>query len=117
MTAADRIPVIVGVGETRGPGPSAPDHTPREPRDLIADALRVAEQDSGAAPWLHTLDSVAVCHVASWAYDDLPGLLATEVGATPTDTFASPIGGQWPTRLLDRAGIGFEGNTMAEAVA
>jgi acetyl-CoA C-acetyltransferase len=105
MTAADRIPVIVGVGETRGPGAAASaEATPREPRELIAAAIRVAQDDAAAgAPWLHTLDSIAVCNVASWAYDDLPGLLATELGASPTDRFASPIGGQWPTRLLDRA--------------
>ena len=108
MTAADRVPVIVGVGETRGPGARATDgtspHEPREPRDLIADAIRAAADDAGAdRPWLHTLESVAVCHVASWAYDDLPGLLAAGLGASPTDRFASPIGGQWPTRLLDRA--------------
>lgn len=92
--------MIVGVGESRGHG--APE--PVEPLGLITAATRAAYADAaGSTSWLHTLDSVAVCHVASWAYDDLPGLLADELGASPPDRFASPIGGQWPTRLLDRA--------------
>lgn len=104
MIDATHLPVIVGVGETRGAAEDAGSPSSREPLALVAEAIRNAQDDAGAAaPWLHTLDSIAVCHVASWAYDDLPGLLATKLDASPTDTFASPIGGQWPTRLLDRA--------------
>ncbi|AYJ47262.1 acetyl-CoA acetyltransferase [Rhodococcus sp. P1Y] len=110
MNDPHRIPVIIGVGEVSGCG------TPLnlEPLELIR---RAAESVSGvaAAPWITRADSISVCHIASWSYAHPAATLASKFGAQPTDLFDAPIGGQWPTRLLDRAAsrIAFGESTVA----
>ena len=100
MVDASRIPVIVGVGDLRW----NPADGHREPLDLIHDATVAALNDSGHAELGTQIDSVFAIKTVSWSYDDLPGLLASRLGATPTVTSTSPIGGHWPAALLDRIG-------------
>ncbi|GAA0237701.1 acetyl-CoA acetyltransferase [Cryptosporangium japonicum] len=94
----DRLPVLVGVGEVRANRERAVAQA-REPLALILEAL-----DLAAAPeLLAAADAVYTVRVASWAYDELSAEVAAAVGAEPTHRDDSPIGGQWPIRLLDRA--------------
>lgn len=99
---ASRVPVVVGVGQVaanRGRTVAGA----REPLELVLDAARAAERDAGAGV-LAEVDTVLTVDVASWRYDDLPGLLAARLGTRPEHRFASGVGGQWPARLLDVAG-------------
>ena len=100
MVDASRIPVIVGVGDLRW----NPADGHREPLDLIHDATVAAFSDSGQPSLGEHVDSVYAIKTVSWSYDDLPGLLAARLSATPTITTTSPIGGHWPAALLDRIG-------------
>ncbi len=95
-----RVPVIVAIGETSGRG----EPMGVEPIELITRAATSALQESRTSePWIRRADSIAFCHIASWAYASPAGALASRFGATPADLFDAPIGGQWPARLLDRA--------------
>ncbi|MCJ0904051.1 acetyl-CoA acetyltransferase [Rhodococcus sp. ARC_M6] len=100
MVDTSRIPVIVGVGDLRW----NPVDGHREPLDLIHEATVAALSDSGQPSLGEHVDSVYAIKTVSWSYDDLPGLLAARVGATPRSTATSPIGGHWPAALLDRIG-------------
>ncbi len=96
------IPVLVGVGQVCGDRqrtvPGA-----REPAELMLDALRLAAEDAGSPQLLADADSIDTVNVVSWIYDDLPGLFARRLGAQLKRQFSSPVGGQWPARLLDGA--------------
>lgn len=97
---ADRIPVIVGVGEIA-------DHPKEltaglEPLDLLHAALKRAEADSGAA-LLREIDSLDVVNFLSWRYRDPEQLLAARIGATPAHCFYGPVGGESPIRYLHEA--------------
>ncbi|MCJ0977589.1 acetyl-CoA acetyltransferase [Rhodococcus sp. ARC_M12] len=95
-----RVPVIVAIGETSGRG----EPVGVEPMELITLAATAALRDSQSSePWIRRADSIAFCHIASWAYASPAAALARGFGATPADLFDAPIGGQWPARLLDRA--------------
>ncbi|MDQ2721854.1 MAG: acetyl-CoA acetyltransferase [Actinomycetota bacterium] len=100
MQDPHRIPVLVGVGQVRGNRDRTVDGA-REPAELMLDALHLAAQDAGDSRLLHDADSIDTVNVVSWIYDDLPGLLADRLGAQLKHQFASPVGGQWPARLLD----------------
>lgn len=93
-------PVIVGVGETTD-RPADP-ALGLEPAALAVAALRRAEEDAGAS-LLARLDSLDVVGVVSWSYDDLPGLIAERIGATPFRRHHGPIGGQTPVQFLHEA--------------
>ena len=97
---ADRMPVIVGVGEIKD-RPADPGDG-QEPATLAARALRLAQADAGAA-LLHRLDSLDVVGVVSWPYDDLPGLLADGIGATPVRLRHGPVGGHTPVQYIHEA--------------
>lgn len=100
MNDERRIPVIVAIGEVSGRGVA----TSVEPLELIHRSALNCEIDATTEEsWLRRADSILVCHVASWAYANLASDLCIRFGAKATDLFNSPIGGQWPARLLDRA--------------
>ncbi len=97
-------PVLAGVGE-RVQRPA--DGTTGEPLDLLADAATAAASESGAAgegrALLDLVDHLDVVNVMSWLYDDLPARLAERLEIRPAQRTESPVGGEQPTRLLDRA--------------
>lgn len=98
-----RIPVLVGVSQLRHNRERLPDLA-REPADLITEAVRQAAVDAGQrAALLRRADGLSVVRVMSWAYEDLPGLIATAVGATPQHLQHSLVGGNRPAELLDQA--------------
>lgn len=103
--------MLVGVGQVRGDwtrlrhgrAAAGPAPRPPEPADLVLDAVRAAAADAAAPGLLGVLDAVATVKVTSWAYADLAGRIAAAVGARPEHTADSPVGGQWPAVLLERA--------------
>ncbi len=112
-----RTPVIVGVGQLDVPAADAtPDST--EPVDLIAEALRRAQADSGAAGLLAGLDSIRIVAMLSWRYADPGRLVAERVGAEPADTAVSTMGGNSPQALVNRTALDvLAGRADAVAIA
>src|SRR5260370_38394211 len=76
MPLAPRTRVIVGAGQLNHRDGLAP-----EPMQLLAEAARRAEADSGAPGLLRRLDSVRVGNLLSWRYPDPGRLLAELLGA------------------------------------
>jgi acetyl-CoA C-acetyltransferase len=96
----DRIPVIVGVGEivdrpkeiTAG----------LEPLDLLEQALKRAEADSGAK-LLGDIGSLDVVNFLSWRYRNPERQLADRLGIKPAHLYYGPVGGESPIRYLHEA--------------
>ncbi|MGV8871248.1 MAG: acetyl-CoA acetyltransferase [Rhodococcus sp. (in: high G+C Gram-positive bacteria)] len=103
MTDPSRVPVIVGVADVRS-GRAGSLAAPREPLELIADAVHGALGDSAIADVGSRVDTIYAVRTASWSYDDLPASIAERIGADSPRTWTSPIGGHWPAALLDRIG-------------
>src|SRR4051812_5752168 len=77
----DRLPVIVGVGQLKHNTERSADLA-REPLDLIIDAIRRGADDSGAGSRvLAATDFIGIPRVGTWAYDDLPAMVAARIGA------------------------------------
>lgn len=104
MAPAPHVPIIVGVGEIK--------NTSREPKDaaepmrLMVDAIKKAGNDTGArntAELLASIDCINAVHTWTWPYSDLPGLIASELKATPKHKHYSTVGGDKPVSLLDDA--------------
>lgn len=102
MPDESRTPVLLGVGQLRANRERTVDGA-REPLELMARALELAERDSGVPGLLRRTDSLVAIRTASWAYDDLAGSVAARIGATPRTCENTPLGGHLPARLLDRA--------------
>jgi acetyl-CoA C-acetyltransferase len=95
-------PVIIGVGQLRNR--SAEEHDAREPAQLIAEAVELAFEDTGAGSAIRgKVDALDVVNVASWPYADLPGLLSEGLGIVPAHCVHSGVGGNQPPRLVDLA--------------
>jgi acetyl-CoA C-acetyltransferase len=108
---AERVPVIIGCGETIDrpgdcPGNEAP---PREPAQLMADALRLADADAGGG-WLDRLGSLDVVNSVSWRYADLPGRVARLLGRRPARLSYGAVGGETPVRFLHEAALRIAGD-------
>lgn len=102
MAIDPRTPVLIGAGQwsnrvDRG-------EPPVEPADMMAEALRRAAADSGAArdPLVGT-DAVRVVSVFSQRYRNGARLVAERIGASPRDEAQSPVGGNEPQALVNRA--------------
>ena len=92
--------MIVGVGQAtqRHVEPAEA----REPIDLLADAARAADADSGAArSVLAVLDMVAVVDIVSWKYPDPGALLGRRLGIEPRTTVTTTVGGNSPQLLVN----------------
>ncbi|HEX6418540.1 MAG TPA: acetyl-CoA acetyltransferase [Acidimicrobiales bacterium] len=102
MAPEPRAPVLVGAGQwsnrvDRG-------EAPVEPVDMMAEALRRAAADSGAArDPLAGADAVRVVAVLSQRYRNAARLVAERIGASPRDEAVSPIGGNEPQALVNQA--------------
>jgi acetyl-CoA C-acetyltransferase len=82
MTVDPRTPVLVGVGTASEKA---------EPAELMAQAVRAAAADAGAASLLGALDQVAVPK-GTWSYPDPARLVAAQVGATAARTHLAEVG-------------------------
>ena len=72
-----------------------------EPVDLMVEALRRAEADSGVAGLLARADSVRVPRLLSWRYGDPGALVAERVGASVRQTVYTVMGGNYVQTLVD----------------
>src|SRR5450432_2700405 len=96
----DHIPVIVGVGEiTDRP---ADLKSGLEPLDLLVEALKRAEADSGGK-LLGEIQSLDIVNFLSWRYRDPEKQLATRLGIKPAHLYYGPVGGESPIRYLHEA--------------
>jgi acetyl-CoA C-acetyltransferase len=96
----DRIPVIVGVGEiTDRPQEIA---AGVEPLSLLIEALKHAEQDSGAK-LLGEIQSLDIVNFLSWRYRDPEIQLSQRLGIKPAHAYYGPVGGESPIRYLHEA--------------
>src|SRR5437764_10710558 len=95
MAIDPQAPVIVGVAQTlRRPEDPA---TATAPVQMMADALRLAADDSGAgSALLERADSVRVAAVLSWRYSDPGTLVAEQLGISPRETVVTTAGGNSP---------------------
>ncbi len=103
---AEQVPVIIGCGETIDrpgdcPGNEAPS---REPAQLMADALRLADADAGGG-WLDRLGSLDVVNSVSWRYANLPGRVARLLGRRPARLSYGAVGGETSVRFLHEAAL------------
>src|SRR6201996_7466358 len=97
----DRIPVIVGIGEIVD---RPQDITASlEPLALLEQALRRAEQDSGAR-LISEIGSLDVVNFLSWRYQDPARQLSERLGIKPKHAYYGPVGGESPIRYLHEAG-------------
>jgi acetyl-CoA C-acetyltransferase len=97
-----RTPVIVGTGQLSRRPSSFDDAL--EPADLMAETLRLAQDDSKAtATLLERADSVRTVGVLSWRYADPAGEVARRVGAgSARDLAVTATGGNGPQWLVNR---------------
>ncbi len=96
----DRIPVIVGIGEiTDRPKEIA---AGLEPLALLEEALKRAEDDSGAR-LLGEIGSLDIVNFLSWRYRDPEKQLADRLGIKPKHAYYGPVGGESPIRYLHEA--------------
>jgi acetyl-CoA C-acetyltransferase len=96
----DRVPVIVGVGEVVDRPREIADGL--EPLDLLEQALRRAEADTGGK-LLRDIQSLDVVNFLSWRYRDPERQLAERLGITPAHCYYGPVGGESPIRYLHEA--------------
>jgi acetyl-CoA C-acetyltransferase len=98
----ERIPVIVGVGETVDWPKYAIDGV--EPLRLMEAAARAAQNDAGA-DLLRNVHSIDVVCEISWPYPDAPARLAEILGIHPARAVYGPIGGESPIRFIHEAAL------------
>lgn len=96
-----RLPVIVGVGQIT----IRPDRgqTSLEPADLMIEALRQAELDSGGTGLLAAADAVRTVSQLSWRYRNVAALVAEAIGAHPGELATSVMGGNLAGVMIARA--------------
>jgi acetyl-CoA C-acetyltransferase len=96
-----RLPVLVGAGQfSNRVDRGAP---VLEPVDLMVEALRRAEADTGVAGVLGDADSIRVSCLLSWRYGDPGALVGERVGADPRQTVLTVMGGNFAQTLLNDA--------------
>lgn len=96
-----RTPVLVGVGQFNNRVDRGAE--PLEPVDLMVEALRRAEADSGGTGVLAATDSVRVISILSWRYLDPGALVAERLGLSPRHTLYSSVGGNMVQSLVNRS--------------
>lgn len=94
-----RTPVLVGAGQLSQRVDQGAEVL--EPVDLMVEALRRAESDSGVGGALGRADSVrAICQL-SWRYGDPAALVGERVGAVPRQTMYTVMGGNYVQTVVN----------------
>ena len=99
-------PVVIGVGDVKNKSAKIADaHEPaRLMLQSIAEAIKDTNLSQSAGKELQSkIDSVHVVNTWSWAYPDLPALLAEKLGVNPSYKVLSHHGGDSPAKLFDEA--------------
>ncbi len=94
-----RTPVLIGVGQLSQRVDRGAEVL--EPVDLMVEALRRAEADSGGRDVLARADSIRVSRLLSWRYGDPGALVGERVGATPRQTLYTVMGGNYVQTLVN----------------
>lgn len=99
-------PIIIGVGDIRNASTKVEDA--REPADLMLNAIEQALQETGfglTTSLKSQIDSIDAVRTWTWAYGDLPGLLAKKLNITSPikHKLYSVNGGNQPAKILDEA--------------
>lgn len=99
-------PIIIGVGDVRNASTKVEDA--REPADLMLNAIELAFRETGlglTSNLKSQIDSIDVVRTWTWAYGDLPGLLAKKLNlASPLKhKLYSVNGGNQSAKILDEA--------------
>lgn len=98
-----KTPIIIGVGAVKSH--SIRDEVPKEPMQLMVEAIKAAIHDAGLssdrdAQLRKRIDSIDVVATWTWPYEDLPGLIGRNLGATLKHKNTSSHGGNSPGLLL-----------------
>lgn len=102
-----RTPVLIGAGQLSNRVDKG--SAPLEPADLIAEALRLAAEDTGVGAAAVTgADTVHVVSLLSWRYRDPARLVAQRLGADPRTTTVTGMGGNSPQSLVNLAGLAIQ---------
>jgi acetyl-CoA C-acetyltransferase len=96
--ASDR-PVIIGVGQITNRTDELAGSL--SPLGLMAEAAGRAEQDAGVSGLLAKADSVQVVNIISWPSETPAEDLASRLGARPSETVYTTIGGNTPQWLVN----------------
>lgn len=98
-----RTPVLIGTGQFSNRVDRGAE--PLEPVALMAEALRLAEADSGATGVLAGADSIRVINQLSWRYRN-PGLAAAAlIGAPVRESQYTVMGGNYVQTLVNRTAL------------
>jgi len=106
MTAAPKIPVLIGVGQVKHQVNVLENAI--EPLHLILDAVQHAIGDTGLPQDTQDLlksrvDSISVVPTWTWPYENLPDLLAQKMNVRPQYLETNEHGGHNPGFLLHKA--------------
>lgn len=96
-------PIIIGVANIKNRTANA-----KEPAQLMLEAIRDAIHDAGPSAKVLTssIDSLSAVRTWTWPYDNLPSLLAKQLGVQPKHThYPEYHGGNQPAKLLDEAAL------------
>ncbi len=97
----DRTPVLIGVGQISqrvDQGEAA-----LEPAELMAVATTTAFADAGAPSLARSVDSIRVMNILSWPYRDPGAAVAARIGASPSHTGLTVMGGNYPQTMVNKA--------------
>ncbi len=94
-----RTPVLIGAGQLSQRVDRGAEVL--EPVDLMVEALRRAEADSGGRGVLARADSVRVARLLSWRYGDPGALVGERIGASPRQTMYTVMGGNYVQSLVN----------------
>jgi acetyl-CoA C-acetyltransferase len=98
-----RTPVLIGVGQLSQRVDRGAEVL--EPVDLMVEALRRAEADTGTTGALARADSVRVVSQLSWRYRDVGALVGERVGAAPRQTLYSGMGGNYAQTVTNLTAV------------
>lgn len=90
-------PVLVGGGQLNQR------RDPKEPVDMMVDAVRLAAEDAGAPSLAEAVQSVRVISLLSWRYRDPGALVGERLGAPVRHTVYTGAGGSHPQALVNEA--------------
>jgi acetyl-CoA C-acetyltransferase len=93
------VPVLVGVGQFSNRVDRGAEVL--EPVDLMVEALRRAERDTGVSGVLAGAETIRVSCLLSWRYADPGALVGERVGADPRQTILTVMGGNFAQTLVN----------------
>lgn len=106
MIPKDLTPIVIGVADIKNSSLKPEDAL--EPMLLMLQAIQQAAEDTSLPTdaikdLLSRIDSLSVVKTWTWPYDDLPSLLADNLGARPQYTTYTDNGGNSPARIFDES--------------